>query len=88
MARQQTTSLSLISIMGAALVALGLAILFGNLVGPAVPATTALDLLLSLVPAAWRAFEAFAFDHQWFSPCPLQMLAAFWPLLHVVAGAA
>jgi hypothetical protein len=88
MARQQTTSLGLISIVGAALVALGLVILFGKLDGPAVPATTTLELLLSLVPAAWRAFEASVFDHQWFSACPLQMLASFWPLLHVVAGAA
>jgi hypothetical protein len=54
-----------------------------NLVGAA--ERTALELLFSFVPAAWQAY---AFDHQWISPCPLQMLVSFWPLLHVVAGAA
>ena len=97
MARQHTTSHSLISIVGAALVALGLVILFEKPDGPAAPlmtnllgaaARTALELLLSLVPAAWQALQAYAFDHQWFSPCPLQLLASLWPLLHVIAAAA
>jgi len=95
MASQHTTSQTLISIVAAALV-VPLVILFGNLDGPAAPlmtnllgaaARTALALLLSLVPAAWQALQAYAFDHQWFSPCPLQLLASLWPLLHVIAGA-
>jgi hypothetical protein len=96
MASQHTTSKSLIAIVGAVLVALGLVILFGKLDGPAArlmtnllgaAARTALDLLLSLAPAAWQALQAYAFDHESL-PCPLQMLASFCPLLHVIAGAA
>jgi hypothetical protein len=97
MAREHTTAKSLISIAGAAVVALGLVILFGKLDAPAARlmsnllgavARTALELLLSLVPAAWQALRTYAFDHQWFSLCPLQMLATFWSLLHVMAGVA
>ncbi len=93
MARQHTTPQSLISIVEAALIALGLVILFGKLDGPAAQLTTNLlgptaktapQLLLSLVPAAWQAWQAYAVDHQ----CPLQLLVPFWPLLHVIAGAA
>jgi hypothetical protein len=97
MARQQTTSQGLISIVGAAPVALGLAILCGKLDGPATrlmtnllgaDARTVLELLRALVPAAWQALQPYAFDHQWSFPCPLRMLVAFWPLLHVLAGVA
>lgn len=97
MARQHATSESLISMVGAALVSLGLVVVFGKLDEPAAPlmtnllgaaARTALELLLSLAPPAGQALRARAFDHQWLSPCPLQMLVSFWPLLHVVAGAA
>jgi hypothetical protein len=93
MARQHTTPQSLISIVEAALVALGFVILFAKLDGPAArwmtnllgaSAKTALEVLLSLVPAAWQALQAYAVDHQ----CPLQLLVSFWPLLHVIAGAA
>jgi hypothetical protein len=97
MAREHTTSKSLISIVGAAAVALGLVILFGKLDGTAaglIPnllgaaARTALGLVLSLVPAAWQGLQTYAFDHHWFAPCPLQIVATFWSLLHVMAGAA
>ena len=97
MARRHTSSQSPRSIVGAVVVGLGLVILLGSLDGPAAQlmtnlldtaVRTALELLLSLVPAAWQALQAYAFDHQWSSQCPLQMLASFWPLLHVVAGAA
>jgi hypothetical protein len=96
MARQHTSSQTLKSIVGAALVGLGLVILFGKLDGPAVPLTNllaaaareALELLLAIVPAAWQALQAHAFDHREHSPCPVQMLASFWPLLRVMAGAA
>jgi len=97
MAREHTTSKSLILIVGAAVAALGLVILFGKLDGPAsrlmtnlvaIAARTALELLPSLVPAAWQAVQAYAFDHQRFSPCPLGLLAALWPLLNGSAGLA
>ncbi len=97
MARKHTTSKSLKSIVGVAVVGLALVILFGKLDGPAArlmtdllgaAARTALELLLSLVPAVGRALEAFAFDHHWFSPCFLQKVATWWSLLHLMAGTA
>jgi len=96
MARQHTTSQSPKSVAGAVLVGLGLVILFGKLDEPAArlmtnllgaAARTALELLLSQLPAAWQALEAGAFDHHWFSGCPFEMLVSCWPLLHTVAGA-
>jgi len=58
-----------------------------NLLGDA--AREAVELLPSVLPAAWQALQAYAFDHQWFSPCPLQMLlVSSWPLLHVIAAVA
>jgi len=96
MAREHTTLKSPISIVGAAALAVGFVILFGKLDGPTrlmaslpgAAARTALDLVLSLVPAAWQALQGYAFDHHWFAPCPLQMVATFWSLLHVMAGVA
>jgi hypothetical protein len=96
MARQRTTLQNLKSIALAVLVALGLVILFAQLDGPAAQYThllgpaarEALEVLPSAVPVAWQAFQAFTFDHQRFSPCTLQMLVSFWPLLHVLAAAA
>lgn len=97
MAWKHTTSKSLVSIVGAAIVALGLVTLFGNLDGPEsclmtnlfdAAARTVLKALLSLVPAAWQALQGYVFDHRWFSPCPLQMVTTFCSLLHVIAGAA
>jgi hypothetical protein len=100
MARQQTTFQNLKSIATAANVALGLIILlvgpFGRLDGPAAHLTSlfgtaareALKLLPYLAPAAWQALQAYAFDHQGFAPCPIEMLVSFWPLLHAIAGAA
>ncbi len=93
MARQQTTPQSLISIVEAALVALGFVILFAKLDEPAArwmpdvlsaAAKTTLELLLSLVPAAWHVLQAYGVDQQ----CPIQLLVSFWPLLHVITGAA
>ena len=96
MARRHRSSQTLKSIVGAALVGLGLVMLFGKLDGPAVQLTNllaaaareALELVLSIEPAAWQALQARAFDHREHSPCPLQMLVSFWPLLRVMAGAA
>jgi hypothetical protein len=100
MARLSSTFQNFKSIAAAANVALGLVILFGGLFGrmdgPATAtmcllgtgAREALRLLPYVVPAAWQALQAYAFDHQWISPCPLEMFVSFWPLLHVIAGAA
>jgi hypothetical protein len=96
MARQYTTFQSLKSILGAAVVGLGLVILFGQLDGPAAQATNllgttareTLDLLPSIVSAAWQALQVYMFDHQGLASCPLQMFVSFWPLLHIIAGAA
>ena len=95
MTRQHTTSQSLKSIAGAALVGLGLVILFGNLDGAAAQlshllgtaAGKALGVLPSVAPAVWQDLQTYAFDHQRFSLCPLQMLVSFWPLLQVMVGA-
>jgi hypothetical protein len=96
MARQHAVSQKFMPIVKAALAALGLVILFGKQDGPAARLTAdllgaaariALDVSLSLVPAAWQVLQAFAFDHLSL-PCPLQMLTSLWPLLHVVIGAA
>jgi hypothetical protein len=96
MARQDKTSRTLKSIMGAALAGLVLVILSGRLGGPSVQLPTllcaaegeALELLPSIVSASWQALQAYAFDHQRTFPCPLQMLVSFWPLLRVMARAA
>ena len=86
MARQHQFFKSFKSVLGAALIALGVAILFGKLDAPAAQLTNLLGTTaketLELLPSL-----AYAFDHQWFSPCPLQMLVSFWPLLHFVVGA-
>ena len=85
MARQHQFFKSLKSVLGAVLIALGLVILFGKLDAPAGQLThllgTAAKETLELLPSL-----AYAFDHQWFSPCPLQMLVSFWPLLRVLAA--
>jgi hypothetical protein len=96
MARRQKYSKSLMSIVGAALVGLGLAVLFGKLDGPAAQlanlvgtaARETQGLLPNLVPAAWQVFEAYAFDHPQTYPCPLQLLVSSWSLVQVMAGLA
>jgi hypothetical protein len=96
MARRHTSFQSFKSIASAAALAgLGLVILVGMLDGPAAQlahllctaARETLGLLPYFLPAAWQALHAYAFDHQPFSPCALQMLVSCWPLLRVVAGA-
>ena len=96
MARQDKTSRTLKSIMGAALAGLVLVFLFGKLDGPSVQLTAllcaaerkALELLPSIVPAGWQALQAYAFDRQRSLACPLHTLVSFWPLLRILAGAA
>ena len=95
MARQHTLLESRKSIALAALIALGLAILFGKLDGPAAQlnnllcfaARETLGLVPYFLPTAWQALHTYASDPQPFSPCALKMLVSCWPLLRVVAGA-
>ena len=96
MARHHKTQ-RLIAIVEAALVALGLVILLEKLDGPVAQlmtgllhaaVRTALELMLSLAPAAGQTLQAYIVDHLQFSPCPLEALVSLWPLLHVIAGAA
>jgi hypothetical protein len=96
MARQHTAFQNLRSSTPAALAGLGIVILFVGLDGPAVrlsnllgsAACKALEVLPYLLPAAWRALQAYAFAGQPSPPCPVQMLVSLWPLLHLAAGAA
>jgi hypothetical protein len=96
MEEQHTHSLSFKPIAGAALAGLGILVLLRNLdwsvaqVGSFLcnRAVDALGLLPCIVLPAWQTLQAYAFDHQGLSACPLQMLVSFWPLLHVLAGAA
>ena len=99
MTKQRTSSESLRSIAGGALVGLGLHILSGNVgrvaaqlrhvVGPHFGGPTAgqtLGVLPSAVLASSQAAQAYAFDHQGFLLSLLQMLVSFWPLLLVIVG--
>jgi len=96
MARQHTTSPSLISTVGTALAGPGLIMAIGKLDGLACQlirllgaiAREALMLLPSLLPAAWQVLQADVFGHALLASCPLEMLVSFWPLLRVIAGAA
>lgn len=96
MTRQLKRSRRLKSIAGTAVVGLGLAILFGQLEGPAAQLTNLLGtaaretmaLLPYWVPAVGQALAHFAFSHLRFSPCLVQMLLSFWPLVRLMAIAA
>jgi hypothetical protein len=96
MARQQAIFQNEKSIAAAALVGLGLAILFGKVCGPTAQVTNilgfvareAMQLMPYVVPAASRALQSYGFDHQGFSPCLLQMLVSCWSLVQGLAGAA
>ncbi len=96
MARQQATLQNLKSIAAAALAGLGLLMLFGMTDEPTAQVTNilgfvarvAMELLPCVVPAAWRALETYASDHQGFSPCLVQMLVSCWSLVHGLAAAA
>ena len=93
MARQHTRAQSFKSIARAALIGLGIFVLFGYLGGAAAQlnhilctsAGEALGILPSIAPVAWQAMQSYVFDHHpldWL----LQLLLSLWPLLHVMAG--
>ena len=94
MARQQISSKGLRPVLGAVLLALGFAILFGNLealdsplgrfFGASEPAAP--GILLSLVLGIFHALQSYAFDHQRFLSGLQQILISFWPLGLVVLG--
>ena len=94
MAGQHRPSEGLKSIVGGALVGLGLHILFGNLDRVAeqlqhmlgTPAWETLGVLPSAVLAASQAVQAYGLDHQEFLQTLLWMLISFWPLLLVILG--
>ncbi len=94
MASQHRPSEGLKSIVGGALVGLGLYILFGNLDRVAeqlqhmlgTPAWETLGVLPSAVLAASQAVQAYGLDHQEFLQTLLRMLISFWPLLLVILG--
>src|SRR5256885_7503507 len=98
MASQHRLSESLKSIVGGALVGLGLHILFGNLDRVAeqmkhmlcTAAWETLGVLPSVVLAASQAVQAYGLDHQRFLQSLLWIgfwiLISFWPLLLVIAG--
>ena len=96
MSRQSMAFQNLKSIAWAGFGGLGISILLVRLDGPTgwlsnllgTAACEGLKLLPYLLPAAWRALQAYAFAGQPATPCPLQMLVSLWPLVHAVAGAA
>jgi ABC-type nitrate/sulfonate/bicarbonate transport system permease component len=93
MARQHTRAPSFKSISRAALIGLGIFVLFGYLGGAAAQlnhilctsAGEALGVLPSIAPVAWQAMQTYGFDHHPLE-CLLPMLLSLWPLLHVMAG--
>jgi hypothetical protein len=94
MATQQISSKGLRPVLGAVLLALGLAILFGNLEaidGPlgrisGVSESIAPGMMLSLVLTIFHTLQSYAFDHQRFLSGLQQILVSFWPLGLVILG--
>jgi len=95
MANQQTSSKGLRPVLGAALLAIGFLLLFGNLdaleasVGRILgaPASGGTECVSVLILATSHAVQAYAFDHQGFLSVLQQILVSFWPLLLVMTGA-
>ena len=94
MSSQHKLSESVKSIAGAALIGVGLHILWGNLDKAATQvshplgasAADALGVLPSIAMAFSQVVQAYASNHQGFLLGVLRMLVSFWPLLMVVAG--
>lgn len=100
MANRQTSTKDptqgLRSVLGAALLALGFVLLFGNLDALEAslsrifggPAPSGVEALPALVLATSHALQAYAFDHQGFLSVLEQILVSFWPVFLVMIGAA
>jgi len=95
MAARQASFQSLKSTAGAALLALGLVMLFANLDGAAatvnnlagISAHEGLDVLPALGLAGLHALQVYTFDPAGFMSAFLQILVSFWPLVLIFAGA-
>ncbi len=95
MESRQPSKKSLKSITGAALVALGLLMLFANMDGvvssmdglASISANETLGALPALGLAALHAAQAYSFDRAGFFSALQQILVSFWPLLLVIIGA-
>jgi hypothetical protein len=95
MASRRESSKNLKSIAGAALVALGLVILFANVDGvvssmgsfAGISANEALGPLPTLSLAGLHAVQTYTFDRGVFFSALQQILVSFWPLLLVIIGA-
>ena len=95
MANQQTSSKGLRAVLGAALFALGFAILFGNLDALAAsvsrsfggPEPSSMEPIPALILATSHAVQAYAFEQQGFFSVLQQFLVSFWPLILVIIGA-
>ncbi len=96
MARRYRLLRNLKSIAGAALIGLGLLILFGNLAdatarlsrlaGIRADAIQTFGELIAVGLAASQAFQAYLFDRAGFLRGLCGILISFWPLLLVIAG--
>ncbi len=94
MARQHKSSPTRNLVVGTAVVGFAVVIVLGRVDGPStqlanllgVIARDGVEVIPAIVSAAWRVPQAL--DHQWCSPCPLQVLVSLWPLVRILAGAA
>jgi hypothetical protein len=94
MARQQTSFRSVLSITGAILLILGVALIFANLDALAAHVTNSfpapmknLGMLPALGLAGLSAAQVYFSDDSRFFSALLQFLVSFWPFLLVAAGA-
>ena len=94
MARQQTSSRSVLLITGVILLIVGVVLIFANLDDLAMrivnnfpAAMKNLGTLPALGLAGLSAIQVYISDHAWFLSGLEQFLVSFWPLLLVVAGA-
>jgi len=94
MARQQTSSRSLLSTTGAFLLIFGLILIFANVDELVVRITNSfpapmknLGMLPALGLAGLSAVQVYISDHSRFLSALEQFLVSFWPLLLVIAGA-
>ncbi|HET8924451.1 MAG TPA: hypothetical protein VFN26_15815 [Candidatus Acidoferrum sp.] len=93
MAAHQPSSRSLNAVVGVALIAIGLFLLFSNLDVAAAPLTRALGIsseapaaLPAVALAALHAVQSYTFNHDGFLSSLRQLLISFWPVSLVLSG--